>query len=305
MLIQNGVNHFLFTVFLLCTACSQAGILPDAPTNSVGAGQSQTDLIEVTGKVGIGEPITESAITAINVTALDNPQILAESESDASGSFVLTGLPLTANDDVMLIATGGRYTDPITYKSVQMKTDSLSGIWKVKNLSLLTSVDITPMTTLQTAFYQCLAGNSTLGTDPVEYSHAIFKTLFGTDLNSDMDSYLEGETNAETGSSALSLYNLAFAAMAEQTKASSAIHLISSFGASLEDDCDLLAPGNKTSGAYAFHSESFRKDYLDAFEGMQARQAFSELTDQFDVSERVESIRNSENILFEFTDYDL
>lgn len=303
MLFHFGVNIFLSALFFLLASCSQAGLIPDEISTTASIGQNQSALIEINGMVGIGEPVTNADITAIDVTLPNAPQIIGDSASDALGRFDLTELYLSDDDSVMLIATGGKYIDPVTFKSVPMNSDALMGVWKVRNLSLLESVSITPMTTLQTAFYDCLIGTPGLAADPVDYSHAIFKSAFGVNLNANI--FLEGGTSSSAETTAHSLYNIAFSAMADRTKATSAIHIITAFSDSLEENCDLVGTANKISGAYAFHPESFRKDYLDALGNLPFMPAFSELAGNFDTTGLIEAIRENTNILFEFSSYDL
>lgn len=305
MLFQFGVIYFFSAIFFLFAACSQAGLIPDELSTSESIGQIPSASTRINGMVGFVNPVTDANITAVNVTTPESPQIIGESASDSTGRFSLTDLNLSDGDSVMLIATGGRYIDAVSYKSIQMKENSLSGVWKIRNLSLLESIDLTPMTTLQSAFYECLLDSTGLAADPVDYNHAIFKSTFGLNLNTDPDALLEEGASTDTGASAHSLFNIAFSAMADQRKASSAIQILALFSDSLKENCDLLGPENKISGAYAFHADSFRKDYLDALANLNFMPEFSQLTGNVDVTDTVESIRSNSNILFEFSEYDL
>ena len=286
---------------LLFSACGQAGTVLDNAAETTNPSTSSTN--HISGMVGIGEPLTNATITITNVTDESNPEVITTTTSANDGSFEADLGEVQSNSKILFVASGGAYVDPLTFQSVSNQNSSLAGVWKYSHLATLSHVDITPLSTLAKSFYICLSSNEALATDPLDYSLATFKSLFEINLNSVTDTYLE--TSATDTASLYSLYNLAFARMAKEKRATSALNIITAYSQHIEENCDLLGPTSQTSGYYAFHQESFRRDYLNALENMRLEAAFSSWVDSLDVEQIVDSIRSESNILFQFEDYSL
>lgn len=278
-------------------------LTPDGQTTNVS--ESASTQLTLAGNVGIGEPLVSATVSIIDLTDSESPEILGTTSTDAAGHFEFTVGELDENSILLFVASGGSYLDPLTYLSVSDKTAALQGAWRIKNIRKLSRLDITPLSTLATAFFTCLSINPLLAADPLDYSIASFNSTFGIDLNTTYDSYLEPVDTESEQTTIYSLYNLAFARMAKEKRATSAISLITNFANRLEDDCDLLGPSGITSGSYAFHSESFRKDYLTAFMNLTSEASLSAWADAVDLIETAQNIREVSSIIFEFRDYDL
>lgn len=299
MLLLEFVKKEIF-IGLLLVSCSQAGTIPSDGTPSVTSSPNTT--LQIAGQVGIGEPLIAASITVVDVSNPESPAILSTTESDQNGAFQLDLDALDSDSQILIVASGGSYTDPITFQSVSGNTLRLEGSWKFRHLATLEHLDVTPLTTLATSFYRCLLSNATLTADPLDYSIATFQSLFGVNLNSDHDVFLDGSADDPT---LYSLYNLAFARMAKEKHAVSAMAILTAYSEYLEDECDLLGPSAQYSGSYAFHRESFRRDYLNALENLRLEAAFSSWIDNFDLESQVDAIRSRANILFQFEDYSL
>lgn len=261
-----------------------------------------TTILQLTGHVGIGEPLSDANVSIVDVTDEANPIILAMAATDSAGMFGTTIAAQTSDAKILFVASLGSYLDPLTFQSVANRNDILEGIWKYKYLKELETIDVTPLSTLAAAFYKCLSHNNALAADPLDYSLATFKSLFDVNLNVDTDTYLS-TSESDPNPSRYSLYNVAFARMAKEKRATSAIDLVADFSNQIEEECHLLGPTSQYNGSYAYHTESFRRDYLSAFNNLSLEGAFVTWAGSLDIDATAEEIRSTSNILFQFEEY--
>ncbi len=255
-----------------------------------------------TGFVGIGEPLSDANVSIVDVTDEANPVVLATASTDIAGIFRTTIAAQSSDAKILFVASSGSYLDPLTFQSVSNRNHILEGVWKYKYLTQLENIDVTPFSTLASAFYKCLSQNDALAADPLDYSLASFNSLFDVNLNLDYDTYLN-TAESEPNASLYSLYNVAFARMAKEKRATSALDLVSDFSNQLEEGCDLLGPTSKFNGSYAYHTESFRRDYLSALKNLRLEGAFTTWAESLDIDATVEEIRSASNLLFQFEEY--
>ncbi len=285
---------------LFLVSCSEAGVLPgDASTSN----NTDTAEIEYSGVVGIGTPLVNATISVVDVSDMTSPVVLLSTSSDGTGYFSIS-LDDTESE-LLFVASGGSYIDPLTFQTVTNDDQSLKGVWRKSALSNPNAINITPLSTLEASFFNCLAASPTLTSDPLDYSAAIFNTVFGINLNTVEDAYLNQSVAYSELNILYSLYNLGFARMAKEKRATSALDVVTNFAEQLTEECDLLGPVGIISGQYAFHGESFRRDYLNALANLQTETSLDDWTDEVDLDAVVEDVRESVNILFEFGAYDL
>lgn len=257
---------------------------------------------ELTGHVGIGEALSDANVSIVDVTDEESPIVLATAATDDAGMFRTTIAAQTSDAKILFVASSGSYLDPLTFQSVSNRNHILEGVWKYKYLTQLETIDVTPLSTLASAFYKCLSHNDALAADPLDYSLATFNSLFDVNFNVDNDTYLS-TAESDSNASLYSLYNVAFARMAKEKRATSALDLISDFSNQLEEECNLLGPTTMYNGSYAYHTESFRRDYLSALKDLRLEGAFTTWTETLDIDATVEKIRSASNLLFQFEEY--
>ena len=292
--------RFLFSITLcLFLACSQAGFYEDVSTS---INNTNTSYL-IKGYLGVGA-LSNANISIIDVSNYDSPDLIETTTSDSKGLFEFE-ITDENNGLILVVANGGNYIDPFSYNTISGTNYEIKALYKSDNIISNNEIYITPFSTLFSELFDCLYHQSSLGSDPYIYSKSILNDVFEVDMSVVRDIYLNNEIEDFDDEDIIyTLYNLAFSKMANLQKASSGLDILSVFSDELANSCTLMVSNNIKSLNYNFHSESFRNDFLDSLIGLKNDKVFSDLANQASLDSLVESIRNKNNLIFGFSDYE-
>ncbi|MBU0506170.1 hypothetical protein KJ708_09275 [bacterium] len=289
----------LSIVLCLFIACSQAGFYDD-PAGSI---NSTEPSYLIKGYLGVGA-LNNANISIIDVSDYDSPELIETTISDSNGFFEFS-ITDDNNGLILVVANGGNYIDPFSYNTISGTNYEIRALYKSDDIVLNNEVYITPFSTLFSELFDCLYHQSSLNSDPYIYSKSIFNDVFGVDMSVVRDVYLNAAIeDFEDKDTLYTLYNLAFSKMAKLEKASSGLDILSVFADELAQSCTLMVSDNVTSLNYSFHRESFRGDFLDALLTLKNDKVFASLATQLSLDSLVVFIRNKNNLIFGFNNYE-